>query len=97
MRAALDSLELRVLRSVEASKLERLKCQATKVERFLWYQPLSRQVSDACGICGSWAEVEDGGEDALVVFYANILAMTNSRLEMGVHSGDIYDVISCDV
>ena len=61
------------------------------------YQPLSRQTSDALCICGSWAEVDDGGEDALVVFYANILAMTNSRLEMGVHSGDFYDVVSCDV
>ena len=64
---------------------------------FSRYQPFSRQVSDALCICGSWAEVDDGGEDALIVFYANILAMTYSRLEMGVHSGDIYDVISCDV
>ncbi len=41
--------------------------------------------------------MDDGSEDALVVFYANVLAMTYSRLEMGVHSGDFYDVVSCDV
>jgi len=64
---------------------------------YLWNQPLSRQTSDALSICGRRAEVKDGGEDALVVFYANILAMTDSRLEMGVHSGDFYDVVSCDV
>ena len=61
------------------------------------YQPFSRQVADTLCIRRCWAEVDDGVEDALVVFYANILAMTNSRLEMGVHSGDFYDVVSCDV
>ena len=61
------------------------------------YQPFSRQTSDALSIRGRRAEVKDGGEDALVIFYANILAMTYSRLEMGVHSGKFYDVVSCDV
>ena len=41
--------------------------------------------------------MDDGVKNALVVFYANILALSDSRLEMGVHSGDFYDVVSGDV
>jgi len=64
---------------------------------FLWNQPLSRQVSDARGICGRWAEVKDGGEDALVVFYANILAMTNSRVVTTAETCGLANLIAGDV
>ena len=64
---------------------------------YLWYQPLSRQVSDACSICGSWAEVDDGVEDALVVFYANILAKTDSRVVAAADACDFAYLIAGDV
>ena len=63
----------------------------------LWYQPLSRQTSDALSICGRRAEVEDGGEDALVVFYANILAMTYSRVVATAETCGLANLIAGDV
>ena len=61
------------------------------------YQPFSRQTSDALSICGSRAEVKDGGEDALVVFYANVLAMTDSRVVTTADACGIANLIAGDV
>ena len=80
-----------------------LKVQATRGRALevssdlLWYQPCASQLSDARGICGSWAEVDDGGEDALVVFYANILAMTDSRVVTAADACDFAYLIAGDV
>ena len=61
------------------------------------YQPLSRQVSDACSICGSWAEVDDGVKNALVVFYANILALSDSRVVTAADACNLANLIAGDV
>ena len=64
---------------------------------YLWNQPLSRQRSDTLCIRGRWAEVKDGVEDALVVFYANILAMTDSRVVAAADTCDFAYLIAGDV
>ena len=41
--------------------------------------------------------MKDGGEDALVVFYANILAMTNSRVVAAADACGLANLIAGDV
>lgn len=43
----------------------------------LWQQPFLGEGPDALGILGRGAEPIDGGEDALVVFQAYVLALAN--------------------
>ena len=63
----------------------------------LWYQPFSRQRSDTLSIRGSGAEVDDGGEDALVGFDLDILAVTHSRDVGGVNACNLENLVPRDV
>lgn len=63
----------------------------------LWQQPLARQLPYSTGVLGCGTEPADGGNDALIVFYTNVLAMTNSRDVTAADACDLTYLISCDV
>ena len=63
----------------------------------LWQQPLARQLPYSTGILGCGTESADGGDDALIVFYTNVLAMTNRREIAAADACYLTDLIARDV
>ena len=63
----------------------------------LWQQPFACQFPNPKSILGCGTLPADGGDDALIVFYAHVLAMTYSSDVTAADACDLTDLIACDV
>ena len=64
---------------------------------FSWQEPFLGESPDALGILGGGAKPIDGGEDALVVFQAYVLALANGGYMIATDGRYRKDLVAGDV